>query len=74
MKKHFDSPEWKKQMEDMQLQGEEMRKQFNSPEWKKQMQDQKWILRDSTNGVRIYAPEKPDTDKKTAQPAKKEDQ
>jgi bla regulator protein BlaR1 len=66
MKKHFNSPEWKKQMEDIRKQGEEMRKQFNSPEWKKQMQNQKWILKDSTNGVHIYAPEKPDTDKKPA--------
>jgi len=39
MEKFKMSPEWKKQMEDMKLQGEKMRKQFNSPEWKKQMAD-----------------------------------
>jgi len=32
LKKQFDSPEWKKQQE-------EMRKKFNSPEWKKQMEN-----------------------------------
>ena len=35
MSKKFNSPEWKKQMEDMKMQGEEMRKKFDSPEWKK---------------------------------------
>jgi bla regulator protein BlaR1 len=72
MKKQFDSPEWKAQMDAMKKQGEEMKKQFNSPEWKKQMQ--KWMLKDSTNGVQIYTPQTPHTDKKTANPTKKEDQ
>jgi hypothetical protein len=59
MKKQFDSPEWKKQMQEMQKQGEEMSKKFNSPEWRKKMLDQYWILKDSVNGIQIYAPSKP---------------
>ncbi len=39
IQKQFSSPEWKKQMEDIKVQGEEIRKQFNSPEFKKQMAD-----------------------------------
>lgn len=31
------SPEWKKQVLDMKIQGEKMGKQFNSPEWKRQV-------------------------------------
>jgi len=67
MKKQFDSPEWKKQMKDMAKMGEDMSKQFNSPEWKKQMKDakkygkQKWILKDSVGGVKIYKPADKDT-------------
>ncbi|SHN16439.1 hypothetical protein SAMN05216524_10614, partial [Mucilaginibacter sp. OK098] len=38
MKKHFDSPEWKAQMEQMKKQGELIKKQFDSPEWKAQME------------------------------------
>lgn len=39
LKKQFNSPEWKKQMEVMKKHAEEMKKQFESPEWKKQMAD-----------------------------------
>ncbi|MDP9078221.1 MAG: M48 family metalloprotease [Bacteroidota bacterium] len=38
VKRYFNSPEWKAQMETMRKQGEEMRKKFNSPEWKSQME------------------------------------
>ena len=72
MKKQFNSPEWKAQMESIRKQGEEIRKQFDSPEWKRKMHG-KWILKDSTNGSRIYVPANPDGDK-PAQPVKKEDQ
>jgi beta-lactamase regulating signal transducer with metallopeptidase domain len=38
VKKFFNSPEWKNQMEAMRKQSEEMKKQFESPEWKGQME------------------------------------
>ncbi|MDB4922394.1 M56 family metallopeptidase [Mucilaginibacter sp.] len=38
VKRFFNSPEWKRQMEAMRKQGEEMKKHFNSPEWKGQME------------------------------------
>jgi len=41
MRKKFDSPEWKAQMEQLKKQGEEMRKKFDSPEWKAQMEQLK---------------------------------
>jgi bla regulator protein BlaR1 len=41
LKKHFNSVEWKKQMENMKIETEKMKKQFDSPEWKKQMEDMK---------------------------------
>ncbi|NEU08280.1 M48 family metalloprotease [Flavihumibacter sp. R14] len=41
LKKHFNSPEWKKQMENMKIEAEKMKKQFDSPEWKKQMENMK---------------------------------
>jgi bla regulator protein BlaR1 len=62
IKKQFNSPEWKAQMDAMKKQGEEIKKQFDSPEWKKSMHG-KWILKDSTNGARIYVPAKPDENK-----------
>lgn len=64
--KQFNSPEWKKQMEDM-------KKQFDSPEWKERMKEyrkggkyynKRWKLRDTTDGSRIYVPEKDTTDQK----------
>jgi len=76
MSKKFNSPEWKAQMEQMQKQGEELRKQFDSAGWKQSMEDQTWILKDSTNGIEIYTPEKKvkdKKDKKTA-PVKKQNQ
>jgi len=41
LKSFFNSPEWKKQMEEMKIAGEEMKKHFNSPEWKKQIEEMK---------------------------------
>ena len=42
MQEQFNSPQWKKQVKDMQkIQVEQMSKQFNSPEWKKQMVEMK---------------------------------
>ena len=41
MKKQFNSPEWKKQMEDLKSQSLAMQKQFNSPEWKAQQEQWK---------------------------------
>lgn len=41
IKRLFNSPEWKKQMNAIRKQGEEMRKHFNSPEWRAQMQQMK---------------------------------
>jgi bla regulator protein BlaR1 len=38
VKRFFNSPQWKAQMEAMRKQGEEMKKHFNSPEWKNQME------------------------------------
>jgi bla regulator protein BlaR1 len=43
MAKKFNSPEWKKQMRDMQV---KIRGQYNSPEWKKQMQDMQVKIRE----------------------------
>jgi bla regulator protein BlaR1 len=37
VKRFFNSPEWKNQMEAVRKQGEEMRKHFDSPEWKNQV-------------------------------------
>ncbi len=37
LKKFYSGAAWKKQVEMMKQQGEEMRKKFNSPEWKQQM-------------------------------------
>jgi beta-lactamase regulating signal transducer with metallopeptidase domain len=61
MTKQFNSPEWKKQMELIKKQGEEMRKRFNSKEWIDSVKNQKWMLKDSTGGKRIYKPAKKDT-------------
>ncbi|WP_432712779.1 M56 family metallopeptidase [Pedobacter sp.] len=36
IKKHFNSPAWKKQIEDVKVQSKALAKHFNSPEWKKQ--------------------------------------
>ena len=41
LKSKFNSPEWKKQMEEMRINAEEMKKKFDSPEWKKQMEEMK---------------------------------
>jgi len=37
IKQLTNSPEWKKQMQDIRIQSEKMRKQFDSPAWKKQV-------------------------------------
>ena len=39
IKKHFNSPEWKKEIADIRKQSIEIQKYFNGPEWKKQMAD-----------------------------------
>jgi len=41
MAKKFNSPEWKKNIEDIQKNADEMSKKFNSPEWKKKIEDMK---------------------------------
>ncbi|MBC7757771.1 MAG: M48 family metalloprotease [Phormidesmis sp. FL-bin-119] len=41
LKKKLNSPEWKKNMEEMKSHAEEMKKHFESPEWKKQIVDMK---------------------------------
>lgn len=38
VRNYFNSPEWKKQMEQVRKVSEEVKKQFDSPEWKKQME------------------------------------
>ena len=39
--KKLNNAEWKKQMEQVKIAGEEMKKHFDSPEWKKQMEQMK---------------------------------
>ncbi|MNV77275.1 hypothetical protein D3C71_1706840 [compost metagenome] len=39
MSKYFNSPEWKKQHDEIRKNGEEIGKYFNSPEWKKQVEE-----------------------------------
>ena len=41
LKSKFNSPEWKKQMEEMKANADEIKKKFDSPEWKKQMESMK---------------------------------
>jgi hypothetical protein len=39
--KKFNSPEWKKQQNDIKKQAEEIRKKFDSPEFRKQIEEMK---------------------------------
>ncbi|ASU35993.1 M56 family metallopeptidase [Mucilaginibacter xinganensis] len=41
VKRFFNSPQWKNQMEAIRKQSDEMKKHFNSPEWKAQVQQMK---------------------------------
>jgi bla regulator protein BlaR1 len=50
MEKFKMSPEFKKQMRDVKIQGEKIRKEFNSPEWKKQQKE----IQDQGKQIQAY--------------------